>query len=278
MTSNGEQAPRIGEQFRNSAIALVESLGYREVFSGNHGLDFVAKTPSRRGRFRRPCFSPEGLTAFEFTADGSVNVKKRSKRLKDCIKAYNDAFGGNQNQIVGGVLILDTKIGKSNIRKHSNNQIFCWDHRHLSFLTAKCRWWSDWVPMNRRLISPQSFKERLIESMITSFEVIEPMRGFNDVFFGVFHHSPTAVLSVSDVHKFLPKVFRPIKTHANNNALPTVLHVQMHVAGEIERGLLYDFVKVLTEYVDDFVSLAEDSCHVYYYNCAPWASYIPEIE
>ena len=275
MTTDGERAPRIGEQFRNSAKELLKHLGYQEVFSGNMGLDFVAEVPPTDYKFNRPCFSPNGVTAFEFTAETGVNIRNRRERLRDVINTYN-SLPQPQCTIEGGVLVVDTKIGNSIIEESSNSNVYCWDHRHLNFLTAKCRLWSDWIPEDRRLRSTHGFSEREVDSMITSFKVIKPMEGFHDVYIAIFHHSPIAVLSISEAHRFLTPILEPIKANANKEALDTVLHLQMHVAGEIESGLLYDFTDTLTNYVDDFVRLQEESCRINYYGCAPWASFLPQ--
>lgn len=276
MTADGERAPRIGEQFRNSAILLVKSLGYQETFSGRNGLDFVAKSPSIEGVFRQPCFSPNGKTAFEFTAETRVNIKRESETLNEKIRNYNSSLDPGQPPIAGGVLVVDNKIANSKIANVNEEGIFCWDNRHLSFLTAKCKLWSDWTPNDRRKGSTRAFHEEVIESNITRFKVINAKSGFNDAFIGVFHHSPIAILCVSEVKRFLPAILQPIKEYANREAMDTVLHLQMHVAGEIERGLLYDFIDVLTDNVDDFIRIQEDSCGIHYYSCAPWASFLPQ--
>lgn len=273
MTADGERAPRIGEQFRNSVISLLKELGYQEDFSGHYGIDFAAKPPDDHAPFRRPPFSPTGRTGFEFTAEASPNIQNEAELLTTKIEEYN-SLQSQEDAIEGGLLIVDAKVRNSLIERVAEENIYCWDSHYLSFLTAKCRLWTDWTPEERRMRSRRAFREEVLDQMVSSFKVIKPRRGFNDVQVGIFHHSPFQIMSVSDANAILAQVLNPIKINANREALDTVLHVQMHVSGEIERGLLYDFVDVLTNHVDDFVKLQENSCRIHQYYCAPWQSFL----
>ena len=277
MTTNGERAPRIGEQFRNSAILLLQNLNYQELFSGREGIDFAAIPPPPNGPLQKPCFAPGGITAFEFTAETRVNVQRRCRTFTTRIQEYNSTISGNSRPLEGGVLIVDTKVDNSIINAMREEGVYVWDVRYLNFLTAKCRLWAEWTPEDRRIRSTRAFREEEYGEMITSFRVVNSMSGFNDVLVGVFNHEPTGIVSVSDALHFLDPIVRPIREFANREAVDTVLHLRLHVAGEIERGLLYEFNDLLTNFVDDFVKLQEDSCSVYNFSCAPWSVFLPSM-
>ena len=274
MTINGERGPRIGEHFRNQSISLLKLLGYQELFGGEYGLDFVARPPSPNHHFKRPGFSPDGITAFEFTAQTQLQIDSKSSGFKRNVENYNSSRNENDQEIQGTVLIVDVKVENSKIRELFEDNMYCWDVRHLSFLASKSKLWEKWVPKERRKKDIRSLHESYIEPLISSIRVYNTITSVQintiELYLAIFHYSPTAVLSTSDVHQFLDSVMKPIKELAHSQAMNTIVSAQLFVAGEVQYGVESDFIEILTEYVDDFVSFQDYSSGVFNYNSAPW--------
>lgn len=269
MAENGERGPRIGENFRNCSLALLKRLGYRELFGGKHGLDFVAEPPHPRHIFIRPEFSPNGVTAFELTAETQLRYSKISA-FKEKIQNYNNSRIGQNPEIHGGVIVADTKIPNSRIKKIQNEGIFCWDIRHLNFLIAKCLLWSEWVSEKLKKLRARANHEFLIREYSTCFKFHKPTYNYVKINLAIFHHSPYSVLSVSDTHQIISPIISPIKQTANSDGEIKKIILELHVAGEIQHGISSKFGEILAEYADDFVGFHEDLSGAFGYNNAPW--------
>src|SRR5713226_738414 len=134
MPVDGERAPRLGEFFRKSCIDLLGELGYDEKLSRKFGLDLISDPPKNDYSFSRFPFSPNGRTAFEFTAEVAVNVEREVGTLLDKINSVNTSGTTNYSGVKGGVLITDVAVRDELIKNAQARRVFCWDTRALAFL------------------------------------------------------------------------------------------------------------------------------------------------
>src|SRR5260370_11182142 len=136
MSLDGEKGPRIGECSRKSWVELVQEVGYDEQICRKFGLDLISDPPSPSVHLKRFPLSPQGRTAFEFTAEVGVNVSDEVRSLLKKIKKVN-SMKASYSGIKGGVLITDVPISENLTEKSLDQGIHTWDTRTLAFLASR---------------------------------------------------------------------------------------------------------------------------------------------
>jgi hypothetical protein len=140
----GEGVRAQGIDAENTARVFLRDLGYRilKLNISDYNIDCLARFPKESFGFglRKPCYSPEGLTAFEITSEERVR-KRKVVDFAAKIKKYN---ANNTEKIRGGVLLVDQKIPQSFVRLMEKESIFGWGHDRQVLYSAKIRTFVQW--------------------------------------------------------------------------------------------------------------------------------------
>jgi hypothetical protein len=269
MAVDGETAPRLGEKFRLRCKTLVRSLGYVERIDRKFGLDLGVDPPPPQKNLRRPSFSPSGRTAIDFKEGLSVQIVKEAKKLNDKITELNRAGNPEFSDIVGGILITDIKIGITNLRRTSNNGVFCWDSRYMHFLAKKTAVFHDLLKSNSEV------RENQLDDWTTFFMIFEPFPGFVQVKAYIFYHNPLLELTSQVAEAILARFSEKISDY-DSMKIRIIIHLQLHSIAEITEGGEEKFKELTTGSITDFVGYESQQCWTVDYNLAPWFVYCRE--
>ena len=269
MPTDGETAPRLGEQFRLRCKVLVKNLGYTERIDRKFGLDLGVDPSLPARNVRRPLFSPAGRTAIDFKEGISVQVVKEAKALHDKIVTLNGDGNAEFTGIVGGIIVTDVKIGNTNLRRALDNGIFCWDSRYAHFLARKIAIFQELLKTNKDV------REEQLDDWTTFFMIFEPFDRFLQVKAFLFYHNPMRELT-ADVAETLLERFSEITRDYDSMKITIIIHLQLHSIAEVTEGGEQRFHELTSGNITDYVKYEHQQCWVIGYHLAPWFVYCKE--
>ncbi|MHA1304333.1 MAG: hypothetical protein ACTSPI_11600 [Candidatus Heimdallarchaeaceae archaeon] len=253
------------DNFSNaSATLLVKTLGYKEIFSGKYGIDMLAQIPSGAPieSFLRPCCSPVGKTAFEFTSQ--IDIKESIiDELSEKIKYLNNQKNLN---ISGGIILCDIKAHDKLYRKaEQKKNIFIWDIRDTTFLSAK-------ILLARFFTKFGNTIEKQLDTTTTYLQCLErTSKGKNyRAKVGIFFHHPIKEISSGDLSSALDTLTKTIVNEARPiGILPLEIDLQIHTRSYPTRDVYSKIDEILEKHNQQNVIVYTLPNIVTYY-LAPW--------
>jgi hypothetical protein len=143
-TTGGEKPRTIGAEAEKKAWKFLDALGYRILETNNeeYDIDCLAEFPPKITKFglSKPCYAPEGFTAFEVTEE---NLNRRKiNAFSEKILRYNRAHP--QSSINGGVILVDQRISLPLTQFMERLKIWGWDRSRGKLYREKIRTFSTW--------------------------------------------------------------------------------------------------------------------------------------
>lgn len=139
----GERAKNIGEEAESKVWNFIDSLGYeiQDTNIENYDIDCIAESPTENPKvgLAKPCYSPNGLVAFEVKE--SSFSKKKVDAFKKKIKKYNI---GNTIQLKGGIYLVDRRISSKMLQYMKRRRIWGWDVRRQRLYREKANAFHYW--------------------------------------------------------------------------------------------------------------------------------------
>lgn len=140
----GERAKSIGEEAEDKVWNFLHSLQYdiRETNNEEYDIDCIADSPPKTTKYGliKPCYAPDGLTAFEVTEE-TLRKTKVTKFEKKILK-YNRE--NPKQKIAGGVLLIDQRISPSMLRFMENHRVWGWGISRQRLYQEKIRTFNFW--------------------------------------------------------------------------------------------------------------------------------------
>jgi len=232
-------------------------------------LDWVADPPRREFQFRRPLFSPKGRTAFEFTAEQQVNVENKVSLLSKKIQDINEANNRSISGIVGGVLVIDTKILDLKISGALKKGVYCWDLRTLGLLCSKVFLVE---ALSQTETEPARIWEEKLDRWTTLIARLCPMYGYLDGRVVLLYQNPLDHLEVPSVASKLDNLHRIMVQKVSGLSGRTILKVYLHSASEIAEGgerALRSKLQVLS---NNQIKYEVEGCRLVSHSMASWAT------
>lgn len=269
MPTDGETAPRLGEQFRLRCKVLIKNLGYAERIDRKCGLDLGVDPSLPTRNVRRPLFSPNGRTAIEFKEGLSVQVVKEAKTLEDKIVTLNRNENAEFSGIVGGIILTDVKVGNTNLRRALEHGVFCWDSRYAHFLARKIAIFQELLRTNNDL------REEQLDDWTTFFMIFQPFDGFLQVKAYLFYHNSMRELTAEVAETLLARFSQIIREY-DSMKVTIVIHLQLHSIAEVTEGGEQRFNELTSGNITTYAKYEHQQCWVIGYHLAPWFVYCRE--
>lgn len=269
MPRDGEIAPRIGEEFRSKNCILLKALGYVERLNRRYGIDWVADPPLARRSLIRPLFSPNGTTAFEFRL-GGIQLPSAAERLQ--VKINSNRSSGRRlfSDVVGGIIATDGRISDNKIQTALENQIYCWDTRHLHFLAKK-------IDVFRNLHRPRgSVKERKLDDWTTFFMDLSPFTGYMELKAYIFYQNPSQEVDTNKVEDIIRKFSRKVNRITADFSSPIIVHLKIHSLAGVAEGAESTFRELTSSETSANPKYEPAECFLVSYSTAPWFIYCRE--
>jgi hypothetical protein len=270
MPTDGETAPRLGEEFRLRACTLAKSLGYTERVGRRFGIDFGADPPSRKRNLTRPLFSPNGRTAFDFKSGIRVQIVGEADKLRRKIEQLNGANNPEFSNIAGGVIVTDNKVGGTDISRALELGVNCWDIRYAHFLAKKVGIFSAALRLNR------NSKERQLDDWTTWIVNFGSYEGFMELEANLFYHDPMHEMNAQKVETILQRFTNATRSMTHNLNITVIIHVRLHSIAEVTEGAEDRFKELISHQVDEYLRYEPQACFVQSYSIAPWHIYCRE--
>jgi hypothetical protein len=267
MAADGETAPRLGEQFRLRCRVLIKNLGYTEKINRKYGIDLGVDPSLPAKNLRRPPFSPNGRTAIDFKEGITLQADKEATKLQGKINTLNNAASPEFSAIKGGIIVADTKIGKTSMRKALDRGIFCWDSRYTHFLAKKNALFAQ--------INNKDLREEQIGDWTTFFRTFESFQGFLQLKAFLFYHNPLNDLTAEVTETILQSFVETVKNY-DSMKLPIIVHLQLHSIAEVTEGGEERFAELTSASISDYAKYERQQCWINGYHLAPWFVYCKE--
>jgi len=198
----GEEPRSIGIEAENKAWNFLRALGYeiKELNNEEYDIDCLAEFPPSITKYRllRPRYSPEGLTAYEITA-GMLRERK-IRRFAEKIAKYNKEH--EQNQINGGVLLVDEKISPQMSATMEREKIYGWGSNRHSFYQEKIRIFNTW----KEQYGPTAENQINNETTYLRCSTPPPTKFDKLLYFAVFFDDHVHKLSAKTVKDIMYKI------------------------------------------------------------------------
>jgi hypothetical protein len=264
MPTNGETAPRLGEEFRSRACTLVKNLGYVERINRKFGIDLGADIPSKKRNLARPLFSPNGRTAFDFKSGIRVNIKKEEK-----IELLNNPENAEFSNVVGGVLLTDNKLSTKDMQRALDAGIHCWDIRYAHFLAKKVEVFKTLVRLNK---NP---REKQLDDWTTLVPSFGSYEGFVELKAHLFYHNPFVEMNAEKIEEIL-REFASNSRALVSMGIPVITHMTLHSIAEVTEGAEDKFKELTSPRTNEILRFEPQACFVTSYSIAPWFIYCRE--
>lgn len=266
--TDGEIAPRLGEDFRSKVCILLGALGYVERLNRQYGIDWVGDPPPIRRSFIRPSFTPNGRIAFECRL-GEVSLPSAAVNFKAKIDALRT--GGNPifSSVTAGVLVTGGRISDRKIQTALQSQIYCWDTRYLHFLAKK----TDVFRTLYRL--RQNVKERRLDDWTTLFMNLSPYEGYMELEAHIFYQNPLQEVDILKVQTMIATFNRSVARVTADFSSPIYIHLKIHSLALVTEGAEATFRQITSE-EEGNPRYDSSGCFITSYATAPWFVYCEE--
>jgi len=234
--SMGERARRIGIEGESKAWDFLRALGYQilELNNEKYNIDCLARFPNKtcEKELCRPCYSPEGLTAFEITAKERLQ-KRKILDFESKIARYN--ANHPNNRIAGGVLLVDQKISNSMSEFTESKHIFAWGSNRQSLYGEKIRLFREW----RKHFYVRHIYEIPLDKMTTYLRCsTPPPTQFDELFhYAIFCDNQFKSLQVKDVVEIMERVKEKLVPFVEYGVEPLKVYFEFHVLGGVSARL-----------------------------------------
>jgi hypothetical protein len=270
MPTDGETAPRLGEEFRVRACTLAKSLGYTERISRRFGIDLGADPPSKKKSLARPLFSPNGRTAFDFKSGIRVQIQSEAVKLRQKIDQLNRSNNPDFSSIIGGVIVTDNKVGDTDMTRALELGIHCWDIRYAHFLAKKIDIFKTLVRLNK------DTKERQLDDWTTAIMNFGSYTGFMELKAFLFYHNPLQEMNAERLEALLQRLVDTVRAMTRDLNITVITHLKLHSIAEVTEGAEDRFRERTSGQIDENLRFESQACFLVSYSIAPWFIYCRE--
>lgn len=239
----GERAKNIGEEAENKVWHFLDSLAY-EIQDTNveyYDIDCIAESPPEKPNvgLAKPCYSPNGLVAFEVKE--SSFSRKKVEAFKKKIKKYNSE---NSSQLNGGVYLVDRRISSEISQYMRRRRIWGWDVRRQRLYREKANAFHYWS-------SKKAFTTEIQIDKCTSYLRIStppPTRFKQLLHFSVFFDDTFHKLSPRTVKQVMNKIrSKSMSPLIDLGIRPMKVYFEFFSIGGLSRHLLEETYKNVIE-------------------------------
>jgi hypothetical protein len=269
MPSDGEVAPRLGEEFRSKVCVLLKALGYVERLNRKYGFDWVADPSPSRKSLIRPLFSPNGRTAFEFRL-GGISLPSAAEKLQAKINSRRNSGNTIFSNVAGGIIATDGRVSDNKIQTALGNQVYCWDTRYLHFLAKKTDIFKSLHQVR------ENVKEKKLDDWTTFFMNLTPYEGFMELKAHVFYQNPLEEIDTQKVENIIGKFAKKVDKITADLSSPIYIHLKFHSLAGVAEGAESTFRDLTSSDSNSNPRYESAACFIVSYTTAPWFIYCRE--